>query len=274
MLFAVSIFLTDETIHPAELAPMVEERGLEALLVTEHTHIPASRRTPYPAGGDLPREYFRIHDPFVALGFAAAVTERLLLGTAICLVVERDPIVTAKEVASLDRLSGGRFLFGVGAGWNLEEMENHGTDPGRRFKLMRERVEAMRTIWTEDPAEYHGEFVNFDPIHSWPKPVQDPHPPILIGGGGPRVLDRVRAYGDEWFPIRAGGEDELVSRIESFEKPVTLSRAPNNPERIEVYERAGVHRCVYYLPPAGRDQVEPELDRIAGIARDYGRAGG
>jgi alkanesulfonate monooxygenase SsuD/methylene tetrahydromethanopterin reductase-like flavin-dependent oxidoreductase (luciferase family) len=153
-------------------------------------------------------------------------------------------------------------------------MENHGTDPDRRFRLMRERVEAMKAIWAGDGAEYHGEFVDFDPIHSWPKPLQEPHPPILVGGGGPRVLDRVRAYGDEWFPIRAPDEDDLVRRIEEFERPVTLNRAPNNPRRIEVYERAGVHRCVYYLPPAGRDEVEPELDRIAGIAREFAGAGG
>jgi probable F420-dependent oxidoreductase len=274
MLFGVSTFPTDESIDPVELARMVEERGFESLFFPEHTHIPASRRTPYPAGGELPREYFRTLDPFVALGAVAAATERIKIGTAICLVVERDPIVTAKEAASIDHLSGGRLVFGVGAGWNLEEMESHGTDPSRRFALMRERVEAITAIWTQDEAEYHGEFVDFDPIFCWPKPVQKPRPPILIGGGGPRVLDRVRAYGDEWFPIRAGGEDELVRRIEGFEKPVTLSRAPNNPARIEVYERAGVHRCVYYLPSVAREELEPELDRIAKIAADYSGAGG
>ena len=156
MKFAVGYFPTDEGIDPATLARMVEERPFESLFFTDHTHIPASRETPYPAGTELPREYARIHDPFVALMAAGAVTERIKLGTGVCLVVERDPIVTAKEVASLDLLSGGRFLFGVGAGWNREEMRNHGTDPSRRFKLMRERVEAMKEIWTKDEAEYHG----------------------------------------------------------------------------------------------------------------------
>src|SRR5215208_5148027 len=172
---------------------MAEERGFESVFVTEHTHIPASRDTAYPAGGDLPREYWRIPDPFVALTTMAAATERTRVGTAICLVIERDPIVTAKEVASLDRLSGGRFLFGVGAGWNAEEMANHGTDPARRFGVMRERIEAMKAIWTEDEASYHGRYVDFDRVWSWPKPVQEPHPPIIVGGNGERVLDRVIA---------------------------------------------------------------------------------
>src|SRR5215216_2423909 len=161
--FGVAYFPTDESVEPATLARMAEERGFESVFVTEHTHIPASRETSYPAGGDLPREYWRIYDPFVALTTMAAATERTRVGTAICLVIERDPIITAKEVASLDRLSGGRFLFGVGAGWNVEEMRNHGTDPRRRFSIMRERVEAMKAIWTQEEAEYHGEHVDFDP---------------------------------------------------------------------------------------------------------------
>src|SRR5436309_10550764 len=159
---------------------MAEERGFESVFVTEHTHIPASRETPYPAGGELPREYWRIYDPFVSLTSMAAATERIRVGTAICLLVERDPIATAKEVASLDRLSGGRMLFGVGAGWNLEEMLDHGTDPSRRFGVMRERVEAMKAIWTNEEASYHGRYVEFDRIWSWPKPLQQPHPPVLV----------------------------------------------------------------------------------------------
>src|SRR5918912_2254477 len=194
------MFPTDYSIDPVELGRIAEEHGFESLFFPEHTHIPASRRTPYPAGGELPREYFNLWDPFVALAGVAAATERLLLATGICLVVERDPIVTAKEVASLDRLSNGRFLFGIGAGWNREEMENHGTDPRRRFSLMRERVEAMKAIWAQDEAEYHGEHVDFDPVWSWPKPAQEPHPPVLVGGNGERVLDRVVRYGDEWMP--------------------------------------------------------------------------
>ena len=169
--FGISYFPTDESIEPGEMARTVEERGFESLFVTEHTHIPASRETPYPAGDPLPREYWRIYDPFVALSRAAAVTETLRIGTAICLVVQRDPIITAKEVASVDRLSGGRMIFGVGAGWNLEEMRDHGTDPARRFGIMRERVEAIKTIWAEDEASYHGRYVDFDRNCCWPKPV-------------------------------------------------------------------------------------------------------
>src|ERR671936_1276605 len=184
MRFGVAMFPTDYSMEPAELARMAEERGFESLFFPEHTHIPASRRTPYPPGGELPDEYSHTLDPFVALTAAAAATERLRIGTGICLVVERDPIVTAKEVASLDRLSGGRFLFGVGAGWNREEMANHGTDPRRRHELMRERVEAMKAIWTEDEASYHGRYVDFDRIWAWPKPLQRPHPPVIVGGNG------------------------------------------------------------------------------------------
>src|SRR3954465_4310863 len=180
--FGISWFATDEVIQPDEMAGLVKERGFESLFVPEHTHIPASRATPYPAGTDLPSEYWHTYDPFVALATIAARTKRLKVGTAICLVVERDPITTAKEVASIDRLSGGRFLFGVGAGWNLEEMENHGTDPKRRFGIMRERGEAMKAIWSEEEAEYHGKQVDFDQIWSWPKPRQLPQPPIVIGG--------------------------------------------------------------------------------------------
>src|SRR5919201_4329778 len=212
--FGLAIFPTDYAISPPDLGRMAEERGFESLWFPEHTHIPASRETPWPGGGELPREYSHTLDPFVALSAAAVATERLLLATGICLVVERDPITTAKEVSSLDQLSGGRFLFGVGAGWNVEEMENHGTDPGQRFDVMHERVEAMKVIWTQDEASYNGRFVNFDRIWSWPKPAQRPHPPIIVGGNGRRVLERVVAYGDEWMPNRIGSPDELGDRID------------------------------------------------------------
>src|SRR5438270_1730709 len=185
--FGLAIFPTDYSIAPAEVGKLGEERGFESLFFPEHTHIPASRDTPYPAGGELPEQYWHTYDPFVALAHVAASAERIKIGTGICLVIERDPITTAKEVASLDRLSGGRFLFGVGAGWNREEMRNHGTDPRRRFGLMRERIEAMKAIWSEDEAEYHGRFVDFAPIWSWPKPVQEPHPPVYVGGNGAKV---------------------------------------------------------------------------------------
>src|SRR3954454_6639873 len=200
MRFGIAVFPTDYAADPATIARLVEERGFESLFFPEHTHIPVSRRTPYPAGGELPAEYSHTYDPFVALGAAAAATNSLALATGICLVIQRDPIVTAKEVASLDRLSGGRFLFGVGAGWNEEEMENHGTDPRRRFGLMRERVEAMKAIWTDDEAEYHGKQVDFDPIWSWPNRFKKPPPPVLLGGSGERVLDRVIRFGDGWLP--------------------------------------------------------------------------
>jgi probable F420-dependent oxidoreductase len=262
---------------------MVEERGFESLLFPEHTHIPTSRETPYPAGGELPPEYSHTYDPFVALTAVAMVTERLRIGTAICLVVERDPIVTAKEVASLDRLSDGRFLFGVGAGWNVEEMRNHGTDAGRRFGLMRERVEAMKAIWTQDEPEYHGRHVDFDPIWSWPKPVQRPHPPILVGGNGRTVTDRVLAFGDAWMPNRIGDEEKFIARIEKLQRrgeeagrgriPVTLALAPRDPEGLERYERAGVTRATWYLPSAEPAAVERALDGYTEAMEAYRRAG-
>src|SRR4051794_6543777 len=188
--FGLAMFPTDYAIDPVALGRLAEERGFESLWFPEHTHIPSERATPYPAGGDLPQEYWHTYDPFGALSAVAATTERLKVGTGICLIVERDPITTAKEVASLDLLSGGRFLFGIGAGWNREEMANHGTDPRTRFTLMRERVEAMKAIWTQDEAEYHGRLVDFDPIWSWPKPVQQPHPPVLVGGNGEKGPER------------------------------------------------------------------------------------
>src|SRR5882757_11580314 len=182
MKLGVAIFPTDYTIRPDDFARACEERGFESIWFPEHTHIPTSRKTPYPAGGELPKEYLHTHDPFVALMAAAGATKKIKLATGICLVVERDPIITAKEVASLDVLSNGRVLFGIGGGWNAEEMENHGTVFKTRWKLLRERVLAMKEIWTKDEAEFHGEFVSFDPIWSFPKPVQKPHPPILMGG--------------------------------------------------------------------------------------------
>jgi probable F420-dependent oxidoreductase len=271
--FGVSYFPTDESIEPAELARMAEERGFESFFVTEHTNIPAGRETPYPAGGDLPREYWRIYDPFVALMSAAATTEHIRIGTAICLLVERDPITTAKEVSSLDRLSGGRFLFGVGAGWNLEEMRNHGTDPEQRFAILRERVEACKEIWTNEEASYHGRFVDFDRIVCRPAPLQEPHPPILVGGNGPTVHKRVVAYGDAWFPNRIGDPDFMIDRIEELQRaageagrdpiPVTLQIPPRDPAELERYERAGVTRAVHMLragDAAARDSAERKLD--------------
>jgi probable F420-dependent oxidoreductase len=273
------MFPTDYAIRPAELGRLAEDHGFESLLVPEHTHIPVSRKTPYPAGGELPKEYSHTYDPFVALATIAEATDRLKVGTGVCLVVERDPIVTAKEVASLDQLSGGRFLFGVGAGWNREEMEDHGTDPKRRFSLMRERIEAMKTIWTEDEAEYHGEHVNFDPIWSWPKPAQDPHPPILVGGNGERVLDRVVAYGDEWMPnVWREGLDAIVPRIALLQEkarqagrdeiPVSGYAAPRDPPTVERLREAGFSRLFWLLPPEPRDEAASRIERYAERVRE------
>ena len=281
--FGVAIFPTEDVPDPAELARMAEERGFESLLFPEHTHIPANRESPWPGGPELPPEYSRTYDPFVALMAAADATERLRIGTGICLVIERDPIITAKEVASVDRLSGGRFLFGIGAGWNLEEMRNHGTDPTHRFALMREQIEAMKAIWSEDEASYAGRYVNFERIWCWPKPLQRPHPPVLVGGSGPHVLDRVLAYGDEWMPNRVK-EEEIIPRFEELARrsseagrepiPITLAGMTRDPKRIERFERAGVHRSVFWLPATNREEVEEAFDRYAVAAEEYGRAGG
>jgi probable F420-dependent oxidoreductase len=276
-------FPTDYAVAPDEFARMAEERGFESVFFPEHTHIPASRETPYPAGGELPPEYSHTHDPFVALTAAAAATERLLVATGICLVIERDPITTAKEVASLDQLSGGRFLFGVGAGWNAEEMENHGTDPSRRFGLMRERVEAMKAIWTQDEASYHGRYVDFDRIWSWPKPAQQPHPPVIVGGNGEHVLDRVIAFGDEWMPNRIGSPEDLAARMKRLGEmaadagrptpKVSLYAAPAKAPEMVAYEAVGVSRYVFYTPSVPRSEAEERLDYVTSVVEEYRSAG-
>ncbi|MFL5910980.1 MAG: LLM class F420-dependent oxidoreductase [Gaiellaceae bacterium] len=271
MEIGIAMFPTDYAVAPAELARLVEERGFDSLWFPEHTHIPANRRTPYPGGGELPPEYSHTHDPFVALAAVATATERLRFGTGICLIVERDPITTAKEVASLDFLSGGRFLFGVGAGWNREEMENHGTDPRRRFSLMRERVEAMKAIWTEEEAGYQGQHVNFDPVWSWPKPAHRPHPPVMIGGAGEKVLDRVISFGDGWLPQPPREKDlvgrmaELRRRAEEAGKDVAIVPFDHRskPQFAEEMRQLGADGCVFWIPPEGRDETEARLDRIA-----------
>jgi probable F420-dependent oxidoreductase len=272
-------FLTDYGMPPAELGPKVEERGFESLLLPEHTHIPVSRDTPYPGGGELPPEYSHTVDPFAALAAIAAVTERIMIGTGVCLIIQRDPIVTAKEVATVDQISGGRFLFGVGAGWNREEMENHGTDYRTRFTRMRESVEAMKAIWTEDEAEYHGKIVDFDPIWCWPKPATKPHPPVLVGGVGEKVLDRVVAYGDGWIPNRVKNPEDLAPRIAELQRrageagrgpiPVTVFGAKSEVRLLERLRDAGVTRSLFYLPPGNPGEVEQALDRLAGVAAQW-----
>lgn len=281
MKVGVLTFPTEYSTQPDELARLVEEHGFESLFVAEHTHIPSSRETPYPAGGELPREYSNTYDPFVALTAAAAVTSELRLATGICLVVQRDPIVTAKEVATLDRVSGGRFMFGVGAGWNREEMRNHGTDPRTRFSLMRERVEAMKAIWTSEEASYSGEHVSFEAIWQWPKPLQQPHPPVLLGGNGPKVLDRVVAYADGWMPNWGlQTNDELIARVAELQRlaadagrepiPVTVYAPRSKPEVLEPLAEAGVERAVLWVPPAPRDEVAPRLERLASLVPRLG----
>ena len=279
MQFGLAIFPTADIQAPAELARMAEDRGFESLFFPEHTHIPADRATPYPAGGELPPEYSRTYDPFVGLTAAATATSTLRVGTGICLVIERDPIITAKEVASLDRLCGGRFLFGVGGGWNHEEMANHGTDPARRFGLMRERIEAMRTIWTEEEASYHGRYVEFERIWCWPKPLQQPHPPVLVGGNGPRVFDRVLAYGDEWMPNRVGPDEAMLAQLREFAAhveragrepiPVTIMGMMRDPARIESFTQAGAHRGVFWVPTTTPGEVEAAMDRYAAAVAAY-----
>lgn len=269
----VAIFPTHDAMDPASVARLVEERGHESLFFPEHTHIPAARLSPYPGGADLPRKYFHTFDLFVAMTAAAAATTRLRVGSGICLVIERDPITTAKEVASVDFLSGGRVEFGVGAGWNREEMENHGTDPRRRMAVLRERVEAMKAIWTSDEATYHGDHVNFDRIWSWPKPAQVPHPPVLVGGNGPTVTDRVLAFGDGWMPNFAR-RGEIVERARDLQAradrriDLVLMGVPADARVIAEFEEAGFRRVIHWLPSAGRGPVEAALDKFEAALAD------
>ncbi len=280
MKFGISIFDTDYAIRIDELAHAAEERGFESLWVPEHTHIPKSRRSPWPGGTELPKQYWHTHDPFVALAVAAAATTRLKIATGICLVVERDPITLAKEVASLDFLSGGRFIFGVGGGWNAEEMENHGTDFRKRWRVLRERILAMKEIWTKDEAEFHGEFVNFDPIWSYPKPVQKPYPPILLGVNKPSARQDVVDYCDGWLPhaARAGrlstGIVDLRQKAEKADRdPATLSvsvySARPDEAAVEEYVTAGAERTIFMLPAAERDTVLPILDKWTKLIQEH-----
>ena len=270
--FGISMFPTDYAIQPIELARAAEERGFESMFFPEHTHIPASRKTPWPGGGDLPKEYWHTHDPFVALGAAAAVTKKLKLGTGVCLVIERDPIALAKEVASLDMISGGRVIFGIGAGWNVEEMENHGAQFKRRWKIVREKILAVKEIWTKEAAEFHGEFVNFDPIWSYPKPVQPGGPPILLGSQSPKTFDRVAEYCAGWMPInfpRYNLEAGLKALVEAGKKagrgklPVSMFGVGPNEDHIKKFLDLGLDRLIFALPPAPRETVLPLLDKYA-----------
>jgi probable F420-dependent oxidoreductase len=281
MRFGLSIFPTDYTVQPGELARRAEERGFESLWFPEHTHIPAERRTPWPGGSELPREYYSTYDPFIACMAAAAASNEIKVATGICLIVQRDPIVTAKEVASVDRLSGGRFLFGIGGGWNVEEMENHGTSAKTRFRVLRERVLAMKALWTQEKAEFHGQFVDFDPAFLNPKPLQQPHPPIFMGGDGPTTLDRVVEFCDGWIPISRGGAlpaglgdkvKDLRRRFEAAKRDpdalsITLFSCPPSAEMVDEVERLGLDRVLFALPPREPDRVWASLDDLAKLVR-------
>jgi probable F420-dependent oxidoreductase len=275
MHIGLSMFPTEYAIEPHQLAKEAEARGFESLWFPEHTHIPASRRTPYPGGIDLPMEYWHTFDPFGALCAAAVVTGTIKLATGICLLIERDTILTAKEAATVDRLSGGRFLFGIGGGWNAEEMENHGTDYKTRFKRLREQVLAVREIWTKEAAEFHGEFVRFDPIWCHPKPLQEPGPPVIVGGTSTHAMARAIEYGDGWMPLDRGGPEVLGPMIAEFDRrvaasgrsrgdvTVTVFGAPQKTEALSRYEQLGVDRVVIIVRPEARDVLLPKLDRIA-----------
>jgi probable F420-dependent oxidoreductase len=276
MHFGITMFPTDYAIAPHELAKALEERGFESLWLPEHTHIPASRKTPYPAGGELPKEYWHTLDPFSALSAAAVVTQKLKLATGICLLIERDTITAAKEVATVDRLSNGRFIFGIGGGWNVEEMANHGTAFKTRFKKLKEQVSALRAIWTQEEAEFHGELVAFDKIWCHPKPVQKPGPPVILGGMSTHALDRVIDYCDGWLPIDGGaGPTRLQPLLVELDKrakakgrarssiTVSVYAALARPEAVAQYRDLGVDRLIFLLRPEPRDEVLKRLDRIA-----------
>jgi len=278
--FGALMFFTDYAIPATELAQALEMRGFESIWAPEHSHIPTSRKSPWPGGGELPKVYYEAMDPFVSLTAAAVATTTLKVATGVCLVQQRDPIQTAKLVATIDQISGGRFLFGVGGGWNAEEMADHGTEFRTRFKLMRERIEAMKEIWTKTKAEYHGDMVDFPEMMAWPKPVQKPHPPILVGGAFPHAARRAVRYGDGWAPITGRGPDGEIEQIlprfrqmlseagrDPQSVPVTLFGAPEDADRLARYRDLGIARLVLMLPSGKSDRILPILDRWAELIR-------
>ncbi|HEV2303269.1 MAG TPA: LLM class F420-dependent oxidoreductase, partial [Stellaceae bacterium] len=271
------MFFTDYSMAPGALARAVEERGFESVWAPEHSHIPL-KSTPFPAGGDIPKQYYDVMDPFVSLTMAAAATTKLKLGTGVCLVIQRDPIQTAKLVASLDQVSGGRFLFGVGGGWNAEEIADHGVAFKSRFKLMRERIEAMKEIWTKTKPEYHGEFVDFPPMMTWPKPVQKPHPPVIVGGAWPHSARRAARYGDGWVPNASRPQyPDVTEFLPQFREmaqeagrdpaslPVTIFGAAEDLDRLKRYRDQGIARVIVALQAAKEDVTLPILDRWAAL---------
>jgi probable F420-dependent oxidoreductase len=284
MQVGAAMFFTDYSMAPAELGSALEQRGFESLWAPEHSHIPLSRKSPFPSGGELPKQYHDVMDPFVTLTAAAAVTKTLKLGTGVCLVIQRDTIQTAKLVASLDQVSGGRFQFGIGGGWNQDEMEDHGTVYATRFKRMREQVEAMKAIWTETKPEYHGEIIDFPSMMTWPKPVQKPHPPIIVGGMYPHAARRALRYGDGWIPhSRRPQYEDVTDFLPHFrqmaaetgrnpaEVPITVWGIGEDPERMRRYREQGVARVVVSLPSEPAAKILPTLDRWAELIRKIGR---
>ena len=283
MKFGASMFFTDYSMGAAELAVALEERGFDIVWAPEHSHIPLSRKSGFILGGELPKRYYDVMDPFVTLTAAAMATSTLKVGTGVCLVAQRDPIQTAKLVASIDQVSGGRFVLGVGNGWNRDEMENHGTDFATRHKRARENIEAMKELWTESKAEYHGEFVNFEPMMTWPKPVQKPHPPIIVGGAFPYGARRALRYGDGWMPHRTRTQyADVQALLPKFREmateagrdpasvPITIWGAKENLDLLKRDRDDGVSRLVVSLDSGKADAILPELDRWATLIRQLG----
>lgn len=274
MNFGISTFVNDDTIDPVSLARAIEERGFASLVVAEHTHIPASRESPYPEGGDLPSYYYRTLDPFVTLAAAAAVTSTIELFTGIALLIQRDPIITAKEAASIDLISGGRFVFGVGAGWNLEELRDHGTDPKTRGALLDERIEAIKALWTDEPAEYHGKYVDFEPSYSRPKPVRKPHPPIYVGGNSDATVKRVIRHDAGWIsnPLPV---EQLTARVEQLraragrDVPLAMFGTPPKPDYWRAAEDLGFGQLALLLPTLPHDESLRKLDEFAALVETY-----
>jgi probable F420-dependent oxidoreductase len=272
--FGISTFVNDDSIDPVSLARAIEERGFDSLAIAEHTHIPASRESPYPFGGELPSIYYRTLDPFVTLAAAAAVTSRIQLFTGIALLIQRDPIITAKETASIDLISGGRFVFGVGAGWNIEELRDHGTDPKTRGALLDERIEAIKALWTTEPAEYHGKYVDFDPSYSRPKPVQQPHPPIFIGGDSDATVKRVIRHDAGWVsnPLPV---ESLTKRIDQIrdgagrDVPLAMCGTPQDPAYWRAAEDLGFGQLALLLPTRPLDESLRLLDEYAALVDQY-----
>jgi probable F420-dependent oxidoreductase len=280
MELGAAIFFTDYSISPAELAVALEERGFDSLWAAEHSHIPVPRRTSPPSGGELEKRYYDVMDPFVTLTAAAAATKQLKVGTGVCLVIQRDTIQTAKLVASIDQVTGGRFLFGIGGGWNVEEIESHGTVFASRMLKMREQMEAMKEIWTKDTAEYNGQIVKVPSMQTWPKPAQKPHPPILLGGAFPWAARRAIRYGDGWYPNATAGDPEkympafrqmaVEAGRDQPSLPVTMGGAPEDLAKLERFRDLGAARVNVSLPAEPADKILPVLDRWAKLKRQLG----